>query len=1154
MNKKYMFIYILFLVCIVLQSVSAAEVEVITNKDYLKIIKEVDSLKIINDTIRQETSLSYTPNIKDSLNCTIYKYNDRGELENIKDNLEVESIDSKYRFYVNSTSLTWDKYRYTCQASYNIEQYGSDQFELLGQDRTTLNFHKQCDAKEYSYSTEEVYSEEWDALINVTTATVINSANCSYEVSENRIDVDFFATDLDPELDSDTYLLEDVTGQVQCNVGGFCHDYQSKWDISGISGNILNAQLCTYVNSLTSTLNNADVEVITDQTWTESISTTTFNAQSTTNRSNAVTLNNTDTTGQYTCANITNQLQYGVDQGWSNLTIRMWHNTGGLEDVASPASAILDATTSQIGADGTFFGYQGWNTDTREGTNKPFLEYEATDTSGPTFTLINPLNNTYYNDNSTIPFINFSVTDDSGVSHCSYSFDGGATNSSPDSTCANFTAQSFEGQNDVLLYANDTLNNNATYNLTYFLDLTNSSVTLVSPPDTQSNTTATHSFNATMTDNINFKNATFEIWDSGNNLVKNYTIDITGTSNATNYTYTIPSAGTYEWNYYVCDQGSNCVYATSNFTITYSAISIGLVWESHSGNDNISQNRSNSISFNLSCSGADCGNINSTLYYVVESGGIENTVYDYNYDVADLYEDSGGAEGKHFNAIKWENISGLGLSGITVAEVCLYIETKDLSPDNDIRVYYMPNQNWNEGIGGIYNETRTNETNKTLSSTTDNTYSCFDVMTQLNESIAQGDTNFSIAFFDPDHEPFTTGLVTDNGGLIFGAQHASPEGYDFEDRENSLASNNRPYLNISSDTTSIDYVIINTSAGDKPLYTTSNATQMFNLSQDESVIITWEVNATGAIDEEYGIYAIANMTLNLTQSNQTVTYNFSIQEFVDTTPPVVTLTLPENATTSSTSVIFVGNFTDDENLQNATLYVWNSSGDLYYNETVNVTGVSNSTSIETSVDNSNNYEWNYLVYDVAGNSAWANSNFTFESAVVCTKNPESGCIIDSSLDINDTTHLVNDIGTGALSFSVNDVYVNLNSSVLTGNTSGYGFLVNGYSNINISNGSIGSFNSAFFVNNSQNIRISDVTFSDVIFGIRFGDSASSVILDNYSLSVLTIYGLSANDLNITDVSIDSITGARLRSGTRIGSGNDFLVLRTIFDKNMVVRQ
>jgi len=97
---------------------------------------------------------------------------------------------------------------------------------------------------------------------------------------------------------------------------------------------------------------------------------------------------------------------------------------------------------------------------------------------------------------------------------------------------------------------------------------------------------------------------------------------------------------------------------------------------------------------------------------------------------------------------------------------------------------------------------------------------------------------------------------------------------------------------------------------------------------------------------------------------------------LDNVLPNVSLISPSNDHINSTqNHTFVCNATDDLQLSNVTLEIWNSQGDLYYNLTNDTRGTF--AEVEFNVDMSKgNYQWNCLAYDVGGNSNYSSSNFT----------------------------------------------------------------------------------------------------------------------------------------------------------------------------------
>ena len=117
---------------------------------------------------------------------------------------------------------------------------------------------------------------------------------------------------------------------------------------------------------------------------------------------------------------------------------------------------------------------------------------------------------------------------------------------------------------------------------------------------------------------------------------------------------------------------------------------------------------------------------------------------------------------------------------------------------------------------------------------------------------------------------------------------------------------------------------------------------------------------------------------NDTSGNTNITTNrtLNVNTPIPDNPPTVTLNLPgNNSTDTDGNVTFNCSANDDYQLVNLTLYVWNSSA-LYYNNTVGISGIGNSSSWNLTNMPNDIYNWNCLAYDNASQSSWATSNRT----------------------------------------------------------------------------------------------------------------------------------------------------------------------------------
>ncbi len=64
-----------------------------------------------------------------------------------------------------------------------------------------------------------------------------------------------------------------------------------------------------------------------------------------------------------------------------------------------------------------------------------------------------------------------------------------------------------------------------------------------------------------------------------------------------------------------------------------------------------------------------------------------------------------------------------------------------------------------------------------------------------------------------------------------------------------------------------------------PFYTTTQNPYTFSLNENDSETITWYVNATGALNSTYELFAFVNLTSDFSISDETVSYNFTIVNF-----------------------------------------------------------------------------------------------------------------------------------------------------------------------------------------------------------------------------------------------------------------------------------
>jgi hypothetical protein len=178
---------------------------------------------------------------------------------------------------------------------------------------------------------------------------------------------------------------------------------------------------------------------------------------------------------------------------------------------------------------------------------------------------------------------------------------------------------------------------------------------------------------------------------------------------------------------------------------------------------------------------------------------------------------------------------------------------------------------------------------------------------------------------------------------------------------------------------------------------------------------------------QYNITVIANDTSG--NVNSTETTFFISQDLIN---PNVSLVSPSNASTSglNQNLGFSCNATDNVKLSNMTLFVWNSSDEVYYNSAVNVSETFNESSWVLNMTNLDNYTWNCMTGDTSGNSAWALGNYTLEVTATagCPLTPQNWNVdMSEYFVVNSLCNLTgyNITFSGVGNFTVNSsIYVN----------------------------------------------------------------------------------------------------------------------------------
>lgn len=142
-----------------------------------------------------------------------------------------------------------------------------------------------------------------------------------------------------------------------------------------------------------------------------------------------------------------------------------WHSLdGGTTNISLPGCSNL----SSIGNEGANSLILFAN-DTSGNTNTASVSFTinspAIDSTPPVISMQSPISTTY----SITPSLNLTVSDDVAVSECWYSLDGGITNALLPG-CGNLPNIGIEGENTLIVYANDTSGNSNSVNVSFTIN------------------------------------------------------------------------------------------------------------------------------------------------------------------------------------------------------------------------------------------------------------------------------------------------------------------------------------------------------------------------------------------------------------------------------------------------------------------------------------------------------------------------------------------------------------------------------------------------------------------------------------------------------------------------------------------------------------
>jgi len=191
--------------------------------------------------------------------------------------------------------------------------------------------------------------------------------------------------------------------------------------------------------------------------------------------------------------------------------------------------------------------------------------------------------------------------------------------------------------------------------------------------------------------------------------------------------------------------------------------------------------------------------------------------------------------------------------------------------------------------------------------------------------------------------------------------------------------------------------VISTTTGATPFYT--NITNPYNLTLNngQSQIITWWVNATGTLNNNYTFFVYANLTSNLSIGNITHLWNVTIVNFtIDNDFPIVNFTNPTPASgTSTTNTSIQINISVSEQTLKSLIYNWNGTNYTIYNDSLvlmmNLDNISflgeNATHVKDLSRYGNNGTINGAVWNTSGKYGGAHSFDGINDYINISDNP-----------------------------------------------------------------------------------------------------------------------------------------------------------------------
>jgi hypothetical protein len=573
-----------------------------------------------------------------------------------------------------------------------------------------------------------------------------------------------------------------------------------------------------------------------------------------------------------------------------------------------------------------------------------------------------------------------------------------------------------------------------------FSDATAPLVNLINPANNSLMASATIYFGGNFTDNYGLANATLYVWNASMDIVNQTNVSLRNRGNSTNLSITLVREGNYTWNFYAYDNSTNLGWNLTNWSVQYLAetpqILLSRVYPGESSNQiNATQGLFFNVTVNVTCFSVNCSEINVSLdptttrqYFPNSTGSAAWSNSSHPVAGFGISPLAGSLTERAYNSSDLDSISSLdslsyargggwgagGTIGAAQSRVKFIItESAEAISRIEIKSYSLMSATWSTVNSTLWI--------KNMSSST---------WVHLNSSIGAS-TNFTAVilngfsdYINSTGSSVEVDVLGTAGGLNAGSYTLYIDSVSLE-----------------IDSSSSSKGLINTTIGATPFYTNESNPRNISLSANQSQLVIFWVNATGTAGNSYEFFAYANKTSSMSIGNITTTWNVSIvAPVLDTTLPIVRLINPANNSRFNISTIWFGaNITDNLNISNFTIYVWNATSNAVVNSSFKwATGTTyNLSNFSIVLQNQGNYSWNVYAYDNSSNLGYNLTNWTFEYAydttppLVTISSPTNTTYTESSYVINIS---INE--AGICNYTLNGGSTN---TTLTANSTNTGF-------------------------------------------------------------------------------------------------------------------